>query len=63
MKIYRKIEWEWVDNQLVQTYEDSFTYEGELLLAEQVVEEIAEESPFSDLPGAIVGARIGRAHV
>ena len=56
MKIYRKIEWEWVDNQLVQTYEDSFTYEGELLLAEQVVEEIAEESPFSDLPGAIVGA-------
>ncbi len=56
MKIYKKIEWEWVDNQLVQTYEDSFTYEGELLLAEQVVEEIAEESPFSDLPGAIVGA-------
>lgn len=56
MKIYRKVEWEWVDNQLVQTYEDSFTYEGEVLLAEEVVEEIAEESPFSDIPGAIVGA-------
>lgn len=44
MKIYRKIEWEWVDNQLVQTFEDSFEYEGELLLAEEVAEEIYEET-------------------
>ena len=40
MKIYSKIEWIWDDNDLIEINSESFSYDGPLFLAEEVVETV-----------------------
>jgi hypothetical protein len=56
MKIYSKIEWIWVDDQLIEINSESFSYDGPLCLAEEVVEVIEEAilDPIEDVIQDIV---------